>query len=179
MNKVSLIKPILLFYLLVASNFTKYLHSYQLDHFFKTSRYAQHILGFITMLVVFIETGQVKNTFNAVKYSALAYLWFIFTTKLDLHWNLTVLGLMTAGFLYENWMDDKISASKKDSSLEKKNIKSIKTEHRKIKRLMLLSILFVTIIGTVSYAVKKGGQLGQAFDPDRFVFGISRRFRIN
>ena len=182
-TKISLIKPVLIFYLLVASNFTKYLYSYQLDNFFKTNRYAQHILGFIMMLVIFIEFGNKKNTpnkiVNILKYSSLAYLWFIFTTKMDLHWNLAILGLLAVGFIYEHWMDSKVGMSKKDPSLEKSNIKKIKNEHKNIKKIMLFTIIAITIIGTVQYLLKKRNQFDDGFDELQYIFAASKRFNLD
>lgn len=168
-SNISMSKALLLFYVIIASNFTKNLYSGQLRDYFENNRIAQHLIGLITMLVVVVNFGGVNNIIPALIYTMFSYIWFILTTKLDLKWNLVILGLMVIGFMYESNMFNKEVESTDDESLEKEDIEIIKNKNNYTKIMIFLSIFIVTLIGTIFYANKKKIQHGGNFDPIQFI----------
>lgn len=166
---ISLAKALLLFYVIIASNFTKELYSGQLKDFLSSNRYAQHIMGIISMLVLIGIIGGVTNVKQLIVLSIIAYLWFILTTKLDLKWNIAIIGLLLIGYLYENSLLDKEKQLEKDPSLEKKEKKIIKKKYYDTKLIIFISILVITVIGSVLYYNKKIDQHGGNFDSLKFL----------
>ena len=169
MTEISLSKSLLVFYLFIASGFTKDLYSGQLKDFIQENRFAQHILGFISMLVIVNFLSGVNNPNQILMYSFLAYIWFILTTKLDLHWNLIIIALLVFGYLYESNLIGKEEDAATDPSLTKENIKKIKQDNKKIKKIIFASIITVTLIGTCIYLNKKTVQHGGNFDLGTFI----------
>ena len=155
---ITLTKALLFFYIIIASNFTKNLYSGQMREFFDNSRYAQHLIGFVTMLVIIINVGGVTEILPALIYSLIGYVWFIFTTKLDLKWNLIIFGLIVVGYLYESKMLGKEIESENDQALFDIDKNKIKKKNNKMKKLIAGSIIAVTFIGTLFYFNKKQGQ---------------------
>lgn len=170
-SSISLSKVVLLFYLLIANNYTGNLLSHQFQDFMNNNRFAQHIVGFITMLVLISIIGGVTDPGTATMYSIIAYLWFIFTTKLDLSWNLLVIGIMILFLLYENTMLDKEVRSETDQALEEQDKEKIKSKHNRLKTLVAFSIIFIIIIGGSLYFNKQVVQHGGNFDGLTYVFG--------
>lgn len=169
LSSISLSQALLFFYVIIASNFVKHLYSHQLQIFFE-NRWVQHFIGFTIMLVVITNIGKVKKPSLVFIYSLISYFWFLLTTKLDLKWNIAIIGLLILGFMYENKMFDKEIQSKKDESLNKDNINNIEKKNKKIKMLIMISILIVTFLGTIQYINKKQIQYKDNFDPIEFMF---------
>src|SRR5690349_14974604 len=132
-SNISLIKALLFFYLIIALNFTRNLYSGQLIDYLSNNRFIQHLIGIILMLVIIVEIGNVRDPYTAIFYTILAYLWFVLSTKLDIYWNLAILGLLVFGFLYENLLVEKEIKSLTDESLEEKDKINIKEKNNKIK----------------------------------------------
>lgn len=177
-SNISLSKAILLFYLIIGNNYTGELFSGQLTDFVKNNRYAQHTIGYITMLIIINCMGGVKDIKRSLLYSVVAYLWFLFTTKLDLHWSLLIIAFMVVGLLYEETMVDKEMQSKEDEALEEEDKEKIINIHNKLKTGIVLAIMAVTLIGSYSYFNKKKMQYGGNFNGIDFMFGAGRRYKL-
>src|SRR3990172_6176459 len=145
-SSLSLSKAVLLFYLLIANNYTNKLLSGQITEFIEKNRYAQHVIGFITMLVIINIFAGVTDPVIATLYSAVAYLLFIITTKLDLSWNLLIIGLMILAFLYESTMMDKEVRSETDQALQEEDKEKIRQRHNKVKSMVVVAILIIAVI---------------------------------
>jgi len=163
-SNVSISKALMIFYLLVASNFTSNLFSKQMKGFFETNRLAQHFLGLITMLVIIIVIGNIQETKPAILYTFIAYLWFILTTKLDLQWNIVIILIMLFGLLYENHLMYQETNAKRDQALTDKDKENIVKKHNKYKTYIVLAILLTTFVGTALYTYRKYDQYGEKFD---------------
>src|SRR3972149_11308430 len=100
---ISLSKALLIFYVLIG---TKELYNGQFKDFLK-SRTGQHMMGFLTMLILITWVANIYDPYYATIYSIIAYSWFILTTKLDIEWNLAIIALLTIGFFYESNMVEK------------------------------------------------------------------------
>jgi hypothetical protein len=112
------------------------------------------------MFVLIILVGGFNNIEQAVIYSALAYIWFIFTTKLDIQWNVMTICILLFGFLYENKMILKEKSSDNDNMLTQNDKNKIKQKNNKIKKYTTIAAISVTAIGTLLYGNKKTIQYG-------------------
>lgn len=170
-SNISISRALLLFYLFIANSYTQELYSGQLSDFIKDNRFAKHIIGYITMLVIIMSIGGVTNLQTAALYTSIAYVWFLMTTKLDLQWSLLIIGLLLIGYMSESNMVDREKIMAEDQALDKYHCYKIKMKHYGMKRIIMLSILGVTIIGTMFYFIKKQGQYQNNFDALTFMFG--------
>lgn len=169
-SNLTMITALLLFYLLIANNHLQNLYSGQLNDYIQQNRWIQHLIGYIMMLVIIIIIAGVKNVIIAALYAIIAYGWFILTTKLSIGWNIVIFGLLLIGFLYETILTDKEDKLKSDDNLTIQEVKKIKQKNNNSKKIILLTVLAVTIIGTIIYTNKKLDQYGGNFDADKFLF---------
>jgi hypothetical protein len=167
-TNISLSRALLIFYIIIASQFTTGLMGKQMRNFLEESRIAQHLVGFILMLVLVMMAGNVTEVGKAVLYSIIGYVWFIFTTKLDIQWNLIIIIMLFVGFVYETNMIKKEQDIQKDHILTSSEKDKIIETNSHVKTYMVGGILLVTIIGTLLYANKKQEQYGGGFSTLNF-----------
>ena len=177
-SNISLIKALLFFYVIVSVSFTRNLYSGQLIDLLSTNRFMQHLIGLIAMLIIVVEVANITSPIPALLYTTIGYIWFIFTTKLDLHWNLAILGLLVFGFLYESQLFNNELEIKDDESLNEAEKKKIENKNNKIKTLIMIAIIIITLLGILSYYVKKQEQYGSDFDTMKFMFDANKRYKL-
>ena len=102
MDSTTLIKPLFIFYILLASTNSDLLGK-QFKTFVEENRLARHVIAFITLLTIVIMYGNLSSIAQAVAYSLIGYSVFIMSTKLDVQWNIIILMLLLGGFLYESY----------------------------------------------------------------------------
>lgn len=169
-NNSAIIKILLIFYLLIGNSALQPLLSKQWNTMIKDNRLIQHLIGFITMLTLVTLMGEGKmDNLTIFAYSMIGYLWFLFSTKLDIHWNVMVMILLIVAYLYENSLLIKENESKLDKVLneeEKMNIHKKNWSHRNY---LLVGILGVTLLGVFLYSQKKEVQYGGGYSMLNFL----------
>lgn len=163
-------KAFLIFYLLLANNYTGDLLSKQMKNFIDNNRLIQHFIAFMMLFVIIIIIGS-TNTLNSLLYSLFGYLLFIFTTKMDIHWNIIVLCVLFFWFFIDSQYNTHINLIENDQLLtdEQKNIVLKKRENNYLKYFMIL--ILVMILGGAFYVDKKIGQYGGGkFDLATYLF---------
>jgi len=178
-NTVTLSKALLIFYLLIANNYTKDLYSGQLSQYIQNNRLGQHFIGYLTMIVIMTSFAGITDIKMAIIYSTIVYAFFIITTKLDLIWNLGILFILIFAYLYETNLDNKEKKLGKDQAIDKNDIKRIKRKNNRMKKIILASVLIVSIIGFFFYFKKKKEQYGGNFDIDKFIFEKGKKSMPN
>jgi hypothetical protein len=170
-SSVSLSKALLIFYVLIASQFTGGLIGKQLREYIQENRIAQHIISFIMLLVIIHLIGGVNDMKKVVIYGTIGYIWFIFTTKLDIHWNLIVILLLVIGYLYENniFNDEQLILTK-DQVLSSEEKSKIINKNKNYRSYIVVGILLTTLVGTLLYEQKKGVQYGGGFSILKYLF---------
>lgn len=163
-NRMNIAEVLLIFYVLVASNYTDNLLGKQMKEYINNNRLIQHVIGFLTMLILVTLIGDVTDTRTAIAYALVAYLWFILSTKLDVQWNIIIIILLFIGYMYENslGMKEKEIIEDKNLSIEQKD--EMIAEQNKYKIWLIGGILLITIIGTFLYSQKKTEQYGGGYD---------------
>lgn len=163
-------KILLSFYAILAIHNSPLLGN-KMNELIDTNRIVQHVIGFILMLVIVNMVGGMTDTYDILFYGIITYLWFLFTTKLELQWNLAILLLLLVWFLYENRMN--ISQQimiVKDKILNDVEKTKVIAENNKKKILVSIGLMILTFIGTGLYTKKKTVQYGGGkFDIVKFL----------
>jgi hypothetical protein len=167
---VNITRVLLFFYIIIASNFSENLFSKQLRTFFDENRPAQHLIGFIMMLTFVMIIGGVTDIEKGLLFSVLGYLWFVFTTKLDIQWNIMILLLLLFGFIYESKLSEKEQEIMKDQSLSEEEKRTITDSYQSYKMWLFGGIISVTVIGSLLYINKKDVQYGGGYNMLTFLF---------
>ena len=160
----SLSKVLLIFYLAIAGNFTSNLLSKQLKSFFEENRIAQHIIALITLLVLVTAVGGIVDTKVAIIYTVVGYIWFIFTTKLDIQWNIVIILILLIGYLYENTIDNKEKLMETDNALTRDDKNAVISRNNSTKSYIVVAAMAVTVVGTFMYSTKKHVQYGGGYN---------------
>lgn len=177
-NGVSLIKGLLLYYLL-ALNTTSPLLSKQMKQFINDNRLFKHFIGFITVLILisvmstpFYKNGiisddgtkDVLNNAQMIMYTFLVYTWFILSTKIDIHWNIIILLCLLGAYLYENIVVKKNMTTNYDKILSHEEKNKIIKQNSKYHKYIFGGLIGVTITGLCLYSHKKEGQYGGGYN---------------
>lgn len=172
-NGISLVKVILIYTLLMISTSSP-LISHQLKDFIDDNRMVRHIFGFLTIMVLItlLKTNYKVGLSNMqiVLYSVIAYLWFLFSTKMDLHINLIFLSLLICAYLYDNFLRDKNKKVTMDKVLLPEEKDKIIRYNDNKEKVMFWGLIIATTIGAFLYSVKKQGQYGGGYSAMRFLF---------
>jgi hypothetical protein len=160
----SLAKILLIFYVLVASSATDNLMSKQFREYVRDNRYMQHVLGFLTMFVLITLLCDGIDTKIALGYALIAYIWFIFSTKLDIHWNIIILILLFVGYMIENQIMVRDREINTDNNLSNEQKLILIKDNNQYTNWIIGSILLITVIGTLFYSHKKQEQYGGGYD---------------
>jgi len=165
---VSLSKALILFYLLILNNYTTNLIGGQFREFISENRTAQHVISCLTLLVVLNITVE-PNLINSIGYALGLYMWFILTTKLDLKWNLAIVGLLLLGYINESLLKQEEDRIDDDENVPEEIGYFMKKRHNKIRNIVAFGIVLSTLVGTYQYYNKKTVQYGGNFDAIKFL----------
>ena len=161
-SQISLAKVLLIYYLFALSSSNK-LISKQMREYINDTRYIQHVLGFLTMIVLVTLVSNI-DTRDAIFYAVIGYVWFIFSTKLDIHWNIIIIILLFMGYMFDNSMKNRVNEIKLDKTLSDEQKLFLIANDIYIKNLIVGSVMIITILGTLFYSYKKHEQYGGSYD---------------
>ena len=166
----SLNKIILAFYILISSSALFNLLSKQWKKTLENDRIAQHLLAIMTMLslTILVSNGQFSIQ-RIFVYTAIAYMWFIFSTKMDIHFNIIMIGSLIAFYLYQNTVQNENAKIKEDTNLSEDE--KLKIQQNKKNNYVYLTgaILLITLAGTIFYSNKKEVQYGGGYSLMNFL----------
>lgn len=168
-KRTSIARVLLIFYLLVASNYTDNLMAKQMKEYLTNNRIAQHIIGFLTLSVLVSLVGGITDTRSVLVYTLIGYVWFTFSTKLDIHWNIIILILLATGYMYENSLIIKEKQILSDPNLTDIQKIDIIKKYNIYKSWIVGSIMTVTLLGTLLYTHKKHVQYGGNYDVVKYL----------
>lgn len=174
-QQMSITKILLIFYLIIGNNYTKHLFSGQLNEFITNNRLVQHLIGYITIFVLITEIIGMSEIDMILYYTTLIYLWFLFSTKLDITWSIVIFVLLLLGYLYENRLIIREKEVQEDLVIDHDKKKAIMSDNMKKRLTIILPILLITILGTFLYGNKKLLQYGSSFDLEKFLINDRKR----
>lgn len=167
---MSLGKIMLIFYVLTSGSALFPLLSKQWKRNLENDRIAQHILGIMTMLALVILVSDGKFSIQRIlSYTAIGYMWFILSTKLDLQWNIMIMGSLITFCLYQNIIKNKNDKIKIDKYLKDEDKEKIEKDEKWKYIYIMIAIILFTLGGTVLYSNKKEGQYGGGYSLMNFL----------
>lgn len=169
-NKASLItKSIMLFYLMLSASYSRPIIGKQYKEYIQDNRLIKHLISFLTIAVLLSLVSNLSNT-EVMQYAFVAYILFILTTKVDIHWNIMIVLLLIVYYFIERDYSQKIRENETDTTFDNEMRREY-MERIKYKKYMYLTVIISTaFIGMYLYNNKKMGQYGGGYDPVHFFF---------
>lgn len=161
----SMAKILLVFYAYIAIGYTDVLMAKQLQEFIRNNRLVQHVFGFIIMVTLITMLEDHIDTRTAIIYATVSYIWFILSTKLDVHWNIIIIILLFLGYMYDNNIKVRNNDILNDPNLSDEKKQELIDENNNTKSCIVWIVSIITIIGTLLYSYKKHCQYGGNYDP--------------
>ena len=165
-------KLLLLFFIAIGCSSLQPLLSKQWKNLIDENRTVQHILGLmiIIALLTVISDGTMGNL-EIITYSVAAYVWFLFFTKLDIHWTITILVLLMIMLMYENTLKMKIRVLSTDDAITDEQYNEIVKTDTVNRIYMIIGLFVLTIAGVFLYSNKKEIQYGGGYNTWKFLLG--------
>jgi len=158
----SIVSALLIFYLVITNCLCQDLLAKQMKTWLTENRIVRHIMALIMLLVIIILLADVSIE-KSILYAIFGYLLFLFTTKLDIQFNVMIFILLLLGFFYESFMKHKEEQITNDPVMTFEDKMNAKNQYINKQRNFHLIIIAVTIIGTYLYFNRKKDQYGQQF----------------
>ncbi len=170
MNSVSITKILLLFYVLISNSLLQPLLSKQWITTVKNNRLIQHIIGITTMLTLSILVSEETEEYtNLIMYTIFGYLWFIFSTKMDIHFNVMIIVLLLANYMYDNYLKMENKKTLKDNILSDDIKNSLITKNTEKSYYVMFSVMALIVGGMFMYSEKKEVQYGGGYSIVNFL----------
>lgn len=167
-NTISLSKVLIIFYMAIMANLSTGIISKQLKTYIANNRMIQHLICFITLYIIIAQFSNIQDNKIIFIYSAIIYIWFIFTTKLSLTLNIIVMLLLFAGYMFEHNLD--INEIKNIKMISDDEQKELINKNNYYKKIIVFAIFSVTIFGTLLYNDKKHIQYGGGYSLLKYLF---------
>jgi hypothetical protein len=170
LGKTSIAKVVLIFYLFAMQDYCNNLIGKPLKRFIEDNRIFQHFIGFLVIFVLLswesdlFGTGPALSVRDALIYSIIGYTWVIFSSKLDAHWNIILLGVLVAVFVLDNHFRRTENEARDDPNLTDKQRMEIIKANNLYRTWLTASAILVTIAGTLLYSDRKSEQYGGSYD---------------
>lgn len=169
-QNVSMIKILLIFYLLIGSSLTQPLLNKQWIKIVDENRLIKHIVGLITMIIlVSLCSNNDMSVFNILLYSLIGYTWFIFSTKINIQINIVIILLILFAYFYERNVSNKIHLIENDKVLDKQQKNILIYDHQKKKSYIFIGLFICTLAGMSIYSHKKEIQYGGGYSLANFL----------
>jgi hypothetical protein len=169
MENASLIQVLLLFYLIIMNNHANNTLSKQMKEYLASNKLAQHFVGFTILLVLFMNFANVTKIEHGIIYASLAYMWFVFSTKLDLQWNIIILSILVVGYIAHHKFQELTSYVNQDKILSDEQKQKIIDKYFYYEMGFIIACSLITVCGTLFYIDKKTVQYGGNFSFEKFI----------
>ncbi len=136
------IKILLIFYLFQMGSLSNHTMGKQMQEYIQDNRIAKHLINFMFIFVLISVLYQNRENSDIAISTTIVYLLYLLTTKLDLQFNIVIIGLMFVFFYYYRNYENKEIRINSDTDLMKD-----------IKENILKNDIEKYNIGTISFAV--------------------------
>lgn len=167
---MNIINVVLLFYLLIGSNYIGDLYSGQMRDLIRSNIYIKHIIAFSIIIVMTKYIMNLNEPYKLLLYSLAAYLLFIISTKLDVIWNILIIMLLLIYFLIENKYNGITDNLQIDQAITDNDKETLKNNMITTKRILIYAIIACIIIGGMFYLDKKTDKFNENFDAAKYIF---------
>lgn len=170
MDNLPITKILLMFYLLIGNSLLQPLLSKQWITTVKNDRIIQHLIGFTTMLTLAILiSNESEDYVNIIMCSIIGYIWFIFSTKMDIHFNMMIIVLLIASYLYDNSLKTQNKKILSDKILTDDQKQDIIINNNIKSKCVMFGMMALIVGGMIMYSNKKEGQYGGGFSLVNFL----------
>jgi hypothetical protein len=171
LNKTSIAKVLLFFYVFMTSGSAHNLVGSPLRRFIDDNRMVQHFIAFLLLfsLVITFDSEIFGSNYSlsvtdALIYTVICYTWFIFSTKLDAQWNIILIMILIGIFVMDTHFKTQEESAKSDPNLTNEQKVNIIKSNNMIRTYVTSFAILVTILGTVLYSDRKAEQYGGSYD---------------
>jgi len=148
---ISLARALLFFYVTMSAAFTTNLFPKKFSKFVETNKLAQHVIAYLMLLILVITIGNIINIGKALIYSAIGYLVFLLTTKIDIEFTIMIIILLLFGFVYESKLLEDEETYKADLILTEMEKSKLMDKNYKSKAYIIIAVCIVAVIGYAFY----------------------------
>lgn len=166
----SLSTTIMMFYLLMATSYSRPIVGKQFKEYLQDNRIVKHLVTFLTLAVLLTITSPELSNVEIMTYAVMAYIIFILTTKVDIHWNVMIVLLLVMYYFIERDYKLKILENEYDTTFNDEMRKQYILNAKYRMYVYATVMIGVTFIGMYLYNSKKVGQYGGGYDPLTFFF---------
>ena len=162
--------PIFIFILLIAGNYIGELLPCKVQNFIKNNMYFKHLLGFMTLLFFVVVTMPSVFGDKIIFNSFILYIFYLFFIKTHyVFWSINVV-LFSIIYLADIHLGnvDNIKDNNKDNNSVSKEMYVL---FEQVRRIMLVIIIILTILGFLVYLGKKKREYGKKFTYLMFFLG--------
>ena len=171
MDCPSLMKILALYYLILLNPLSTDLISKSLKSFIEENRMMQHLISVITLFVLInLLYGTKTDSSNIFLLTAICYIFFVFTTKIELQINMLIILSLIIIYFYESIIDNKNIQTENDNVLTIEQKQQIIKSRNKIKNISYVILALAVFLGIYFYSDKKTVQYGEGFNISRFFF---------
>lgn len=168
MNNILDIKFLIALYLVQLTGLTNNTLGKQLKEYVSSNRVIQHIINIVFIIVLISMMNDKISLINLFISSLILYSLYVFTTKLDLQYNLLILVFALFYYFYKRELDIQVKRISNDNDIDiitKNNVLANDYKKEIISGTALLAILiyFVWV-----YASRKNAQYGGGFSFTKF-----------
>ena len=135
----------------MSAAFTTNLFPKKFSKFVETNKLAQHVIAYLMLLILVITIGNIINIGKALIYSAIGYLVFLLTTKIDIEFTIMIIILLLFGFVYESKLLEDEETYKADLILTEMEKSKLMDKNYKSKAYIIIAVCIVAVIGYAFY----------------------------
>lgn len=168
-TNIPLIKILLIAYLIFASSLLKPVLSKQLTDVVQNNRLIQHLLVFLSILVLITLLDEEMDLIMVIFYSVIIYLWFIFSTKMDIHFNIIIIVMLLVAYFYERSLLAKNNEVINDKVLTDDQKNKLILDLNTTNRYLTVGIMSLVVGGMLLYCNKKEVQYGGGYNVFKFL----------
>ena len=169
MNNILDIKFLLALYLVQLTSLTNNTLGKQLKDYVYSNRMIQHTINVIFLIVLISMLDDQRSLTNITISSLILYIIYIFTTKLDLQYNLLILAFALFYYFYQREINRQISRINNDNEIDI-NLKNVLITVDKNKEMIFgTGLLLVLVYFVWIYISRKSIQYGGSFSYTKFL----------
>ena len=162
MNNQSIIKIISLYYLILLNPLSSDLLHHKIKTLVEDNRYVQHIISIMTIFVL-INLIYPDGGPNNLLFTIICYVFFIFTTKIELQINIIIIFFLIGIYFSELIIDNKNKSLESDNYISNDKKNKIILQRNYVKYGLYIIIGLITFIGLFFYSNKKTEQYGGSY----------------
>ena len=163
------IKFLLALYLVQLTSLTNNTLGKQLKEYVYSNRIIQHIINVVFLIVLISMLDDQRSLTNITISSLVLYVIYIFTTKLDLQYNLLILAFALFYYFYQREVNKQIKRISNDNEIDSSLKNMLISVDLNKEMIFGAGLLLVLSYFVYTYASRKSMQYGGGFSYSKFL----------